>query len=313
MKDIQKIQKKVRDVFIKTFGRTPQRQRLQDIFDESIELRNATDYENLKEEAGDLLASTFQLCNECDWDVIDLIENTLSKIKSRKEQYHSLGRKIKVAILGGAFDPPTIGHIKLAQFVLNVSKTFDEVWLTPCAKHMYNKDMESFEDRLKMCELMVKCDGRLKVFDYEGRKNLGGETYQFVKTLLGEKFAKDEYDFSLIIGQDNANTFDKWVNYEDLEKMIRFVVVPREGEERNIDSDWYLNPPHIYLCGDTKIPNISSTEIRALINRSKFIHDVLNSEAFDELIEEVAANTSNDVVKYIQKHKLYLDKKQKEK
>jgi nicotinic acid mononucleotide adenylyltransferase len=41
-----------------------------------------------------------------------------------------------------------------------------------------------------------------------------------VKKLLSEDFAKNERDFSLAIGMDNANTFDKWVNHQDLERMI---------------------------------------------------------------------------------------------
>ncbi|TRZ79942.1 hypothetical protein D4R86_05145 [bacterium] len=302
MKDIQKA---INECFINTFGRTPQRQRLHDIFEEALELRNATDYTNLKEETGDLLALTIQLCNECEWDAEELIKNTLGKIKRREKQYLSLGRKIKVAILGGAFNPPTIGHIKLAQFVLNTSKTFDEVWLTPCFSHMYNKKMESFEHRLAMCEMMAKLDGRIRVFGYEGEKKLGGETYHFVKTLLGEEFAKDKYDFSLIIGQDNANTFNKWVNYEDLEKMIRFVVVPRQGEVRDIESDWYLKAPHIYLCGETNIPETSSTEIRHLLSRMKFLDETCYGLDHNEIAENIVGKTSEEVFNYIQTHKLY--------
>jgi len=304
---IKTIQIKVGKCFQKAFGRTPQRQRLQDIFDEAVELRYATDYSNLKEKTGDLLASTIQLCNESEWDMEDVVKNTLQKIKSREKQYQSLGRKTRVAILGGAFDPPTIGHVKLAQFVLNTSKTFDEVWLTPCFSHMYNKEMVSFEHRLNMCKLMADPDGRIKAFSYEGEKKLKDGTYNFVKTLLGEQFSKDEFDFSLIIGQDNANTFNKWVKYEELEKMIRFVVVPREGEKVDPKSNWYLNPPHIYLYGNTGIPNISSTHIRSLVNRCSFL-ETLGKVDHEEIKNEIIEGTSQEVFDYINKNKLYINK-----
>jgi len=79
---------------------------------------------NLKEEAGDLLASVIQLHTENGWSIE---EKTLEKIQRRKQQYRTLGRKTKVAIYGGAFDPITKGHIQVAQFILNTSKEFDEV------------------------------------------------------------------------------------------------------------------------------------------------------------------------------------------
>ena len=279
------IDEKIQEVFEESFGRTPLKERLDDIMGEAIELHRYTDIKNMKEETGDLLASAIQLCNENGWDYEDLILNTLDKIRHRQMQYKTLGRKVKVAILGGAFNPPTISHIKLAQFVLDSSKTFDEVWLMPCANHMFGKDMLSAEDRLAMCELAVKDDGRIKVFDYEIKNQLSGETYKFVKSLLDEDFAKNEYDFSLIIGLDNANTFDKWVNYEALERMMRFVVVPRKGIEIDHNVNWYLKPPHIFLSPDNDIPEVSSTLVRDAL-RSDFSTEKFLNKEVGNYIEE---------------------------
>lgn len=263
---IKSLQAEINDTFIKNFGRTPLRQRLEDISKESFELCRFTDLPNLKEEAGDLLASTLQLCSENEWDARDLILSTLQKIERRQKQYQTLGRKVYCAILGGSFDPITNGHIKLAQFVLNSSKTFDTIWITPCFSHMFHKKMANSNHRIEMCKLAAKVDGRIKVFDYEIANKLKGETYHFLKRLLAEDFAKDKYDFSYIIGLDNANAFDKWVNYEDLERMMRFVIVNRQGVERDNKVNWYLKPPHIYLApDDSEIPLTSSTVVRESI------------------------------------------------
>jgi nicotinate-nucleotide adenylyltransferase len=259
MKDVSN---KINEVFLNAFGRTPLKQRLDDVLGEALELARYTDIKNMKEEVGDLLCSAIQLCNENDWTPEECINATLLKIKNREKQYKSLGRKIKVAILGGAFDPVTNGHIQVAQFVLNTSKIFDEVWLLPCYSHMYGKKMISSDDRLNMCKLAVECDKRIKVCDYEIKNKFAGQTYHFVKQLLEEDFAKNQYDFSLIIGLDNANTFEKWVEYELLEKMIRFVVVPRKGISFDPKISWYLKSPHIYLCEESPIMEISSSEVR---------------------------------------------------
>lgn len=295
--DIQYLTNLVNQVFQKNFGRTPLRQRLEDIFQEALELSRFTDMANLKEEAGDTMASLLALFAECGWDPSEAVKRTLTKIEHRQLQYKSLGRKYNVAILGGAFNPITEGHIKMAQFVLDTSKTFDEVWLCPCYQHLYGKEMESPEDRLAMCRLAAEVDGRIKVFDYEIRNQLAGETYYFVKRLLDEDFAKDQHDFSMIIGQDNANSFTDWVNYKDLEKMMRFVIVPRKGISPASSVDWYLKPPHIFLSPDNQVPEISSTEIRSalrILSFEDFYRKYVRKGDFNKNVQE-----------YILEHNLY--------
>jgi nicotinate-nucleotide adenylyltransferase len=249
------------DTFQDAFGRTPLTQRLEDIDGENRELQRWTDMANLREETGDLLASTLMLALENGWKPEELIYENIKKIRRRREQYKGLGRKVSVAILGGAFDPIHEGHIAAAKFVLNTSKTFDEVWLMPANKHMHGKSMTSVEHRINMCSLAAEVDGRIKVSRYEVDNDLAGETYHTMVRLMNEDFAKDQYDFSLIIGQDNANSFDTWVNYTHLERLCRFVVVSRLGEKPN-GSDWYLKSPHIYLRAETEIPGVSSTMVR---------------------------------------------------
>jgi cytidyltransferase-like protein len=162
MDDIKNLQIRVACTFKDAFGRTPLRERLDDIMGEALELNRSTDLANMREELGDLLSSAIQLANENDWAVHDLVTACIEKIHRRSRQYQSLGRKIKVALLGGAFNPPHNGHIQLAQFVLNTSKTFDEVWLVPCYQHMDGKEMVAPEHRVKMCEIAGQQDGRIK-------------------------------------------------------------------------------------------------------------------------------------------------------
>lgn len=290
--EVNELQQRIATVFKKAFGTTPLRQRLDDIQKEIFELCRYTDLKNLKEETGDALSSLIQLANEAGWSVEELVEGNLQKIDSRIKQYKSLGRKIYVCILGGAFDMVTLGHFEVAKHILNTSRTFDEVWFSPCYSHIYGKEMEPSEHRLAMCQLVADKDGRMKVFDYEIRNQLVGETYHFVKRLLDEDFAKDQYDFSMAIGMDNANTFADWVNYQDLERMMRFVVVPRKGEVQDPTVRWYLEKPHIYLLPDEGNPirQISSTELREWVGTD---------------VDRAKEHLDFDVFDYIKEHKLY--------
>jgi len=296
------LQSRISETFKKNFGYTPLNERLKDIQREFFELMKWTDVRNLKEEAGDLLCSLIELHSENDWDIEENIGNTLKKIESRHLQYRTLGRKTKVAIYGGAFDPITNGHIQAAQFILNTSGEFDEVWLMPAYRHLYGKEMASAEHRLEMCRLAASVDKRIKVFDYEIRNQLGGETYYFVKKLKEEESYNKEYHFSLVIGLDNAVTFDKWVNYELLERLIIFVIIPRKGYEFNDPNIWFLKEPHIYLSSvENSIMGVSSTEVREFFRKN---HQQLS---YNEIFQnQLKKKISPDVFDYILKNNLYL-------
>ena len=287
--DTKELQDKIKESF-KIFGFTPFDERILDIKREFMHLTRWRDQNNLKEEVGDLLSSLIQLCNESEWDINDVVDKTLLKIKRRSEQYQSLGRKIEVAILGSAADPVHNGHIQLAQYVLNESGIIDEVWLMPAYGHMNNKKMASPEDRLEMCKLAADIDRRIKVFDYEIKNKLGGETYFFFKRLSEERDLNEKYDFSMIISMDNANSFDKWVNYKQLERMARFIIVPRKGVERRHGVDWYLRPPHIFMNGETNIIEISSTQIKKMLKEED---------------PEINKYLDPKVLEYINNHHLY--------
>jgi nicotinic acid mononucleotide adenylyltransferase len=126
---------------------------------------------------------------------------------------------------------------------------------------------------------------------------------------MNEDFAKHEYDFSFIIGLDNANTFDKWVNYEELERMARFVVVPRKGINRDPNVTWYLSDPHIYLSPDNDIPDISSTVVRETLeimdNLDSFGGNPQDEMAYDEAEKFVQENVDRNVLAYINDQGLY--------
>ncbi|TXT53306.1 MAG: putative nicotinate-nucleotide adenylyltransferase [Promethearchaeota archaeon] len=299
-------QQRTDEVFRKHFGRTPLKMRLEDILGEAIELSRSTDLANLKEEAGDVLCSVLQLCTECSWDAQDLVQATLNKIEGRESQYQTLGRKKRVAILGGAFNPITKGHIQICQLVLNVARKFDEAWLMPCYAHMHGKEMVSAQHRLAMCELAAKVDGRIRVSSYEIDNKLSGETYHCMQKLMNEDFAKDEYEFSLIIGMDNANKFDKWVNYEHLEKLMPFVVVPRGGIERDESVDWYLKPPHVYIASEGDIINCSSSQVRTFLKRFLGTSNIENCNTGLLLARELDKMLDDNVYKYIEDNELYL-------
>ena len=58
-----------------------------------------------------------------------------------------------VALLGGSFNPPHVGHLMASLYLRSVVGC-DEVWLVPSFNHPFGKPLEPFEDRVNMCRAM---------------------------------------------------------------------------------------------------------------------------------------------------------------
>jgi nicotinate-nucleotide adenylyltransferase len=279
------------ELFREMFGKTPLKARLDDILKESIELSRFTDIASLKDETGDLLCSLLALCYESGFNAEDLILHTHNKIRNRSNQYKTLGRKTKIALLGGSFNPVTKAHINIANFVLSSCNEFDEVWLVPCFNSLYGKTLVNAQQRLHMCNLAVKNHPLIKVFDYEIKHQLKGETFHFMNKLISDK-EYENFNFSFIIGMDSAKNINKWINSEMLMRLTRFVVVPRDKEKIENSDMWFLNPPHIFLNNDVPMSDISSTKVRHVI-KSGLVHNIL------DMIEETVYNYILDNGLYI--------------
>jgi len=201
--------------------------------------------------------------------------------------------KKEIALLGGAFNPITKGHIQIAEYVRDNCKAINAVWLMPCYSHVYNKQMTESRHRLKMCEMAIKNREKIQVFDYEIKNNFDKGTYYVLQKLMSEQFSLDNINYSMIIGQDNANTIHNWIQYEKLIKLIRFIVIPRRGIFKDDNVDWYLKPPHIYLTAQCNIMEVSSTQVRSLIVKKQ--------------IHQASAYIDDDIIQYILNNKLYIE------
>jgi nicotinate-nucleotide adenylyltransferase len=196
-------------------------------------------------------------------------------------------RKVHVAILGGAFNPITKGHMQIAEYVLNSVDWISEVWLMPCYKHMYDKKMESADHRLSMCNLVSPKIPGVHVFDYEIRKKFAGGTYYLMKELLKEDFIEQQHDLYIIIGQDNANTFSHWVEHEKLAELVPFIIIPRRGIIPDPHARWYFTPPHIRIEAKNPIMEVSATLVRKLLSDKKYdeASKLLDEDVFQYILD----------------------------
>jgi len=180
-----------------------------------------------------------------------------------------------VALFGGSFDPPHIGHKAIVEKVLNL-KEIDKVVIMPTYLNPFKlKSHATAQQRLTMVKAMFKKFKHVEVSDFEVQQQQKVPSITTVKHLL--KKCKKIY---LIIGADNLQSLPQWQDYDELEQLVTFVVASRNN----------IKIPNKYIKLDVD-ENISSTQIRErehnLQNRIKRITQVLDTnkaesiEAFD--------------------------------
>jgi nicotinate-nucleotide adenylyltransferase len=137
---------------------------------------------------------------------------------------------LKVGILGGAFNPPHLGHLVLAQEAVWQLGLERVVWM-PYGEpsHRVLEDDPGPEARFTMCEYAVGADARFAVSRLEIDR--GGPVYT-VDTLreVCARFPDDE--LWLLLGGDQAAALGTWRSPEEVLSLARVGVVERDEWRR---------------------------------------------------------------------------------
>ena len=155
----------------------------------------------------------------------------------------------KIAIYGGTFDPIHHGHLIVAREALERLGT-EEVIFIPARVSPLRKTAPVARDeiRLLMIQAAIENEPGFAVDDCELRRPSPSYTIDTVEQIRQRKGDAAIY---CLIGEDNVRKLTKWRRFADLEKMVRFVVLDRSGQQ----------PHHAYPVIRRKI-DISATEIR---------------------------------------------------
>ncbi len=141
---------------------------------------------------------------------------------------------MKVAILGGSFNPPHKGHFFIAQQALKNLRP-DQIWIVPTLENPLKERSEnSFEERLKMCEEFFAKNPKIKV---KNHKDYSISTFELIKKL---RTKNPETEFYFLMGEDSLINFHKWKNFKKLIKIIKFVVFSRKKSR--------LHPKKTKIC-----------------------------------------------------------------
>jgi nicotinate-nucleotide adenylyltransferase len=184
-----------------------------------------------------------------------------------------------VGLFFGSFNPVHIGHMALANYMLEF-EGLKELWFV-VSPHNPLKDKDTLlhhRDRLQMVTIAIGDNTKMKASDIEF--NLAQPSYT-VNTLahLKEKYPKKQ--FALIMGSDNIETLHKWKNYEEILKHQKILVYPRPGHEGGD----LLKHPSVKIT-NAPVMETSSSFIRKAIAAKKNIQYFLPANVW-KYIEEM--------------------------
>jgi nicotinate-nucleotide adenylyltransferase len=155
----------------------------------------------------------------------------------------------EIALFGGSFDPPHVGHLLAAAYVLS-TEPVDELWFVPVHEHPLKKKMAApFEHRVKLCEIAIADLGLKRARVSRLEQELGGEgrTVDLLehlhRTRPGDRFA-------LVLGTDLKEERKQWKRFDRVQELARIIEVKRSG---------FAGPAGVVL------PEISSTQVRAAL------------------------------------------------
>ena len=177
----------------------------------------------------------------------------------------------KIGIYGGSFDPIHHGHLILAREARE-ALDLEKVILVPAAVSPLKRRAAaaSGDMRLKMLRAAIEGEEGFAIDDCELRRPSPSWT---IDTVLEIGKRETDSEIYLLIGEDTVATLDRWRRFDDLKKIVRFVVLDRTGSQTQRD----------YQIVRRKI-DISATEIRKRVAHEQSIR-YLVPPAVEEIIQ----------------------------
>jgi nicotinate-nucleotide adenylyltransferase len=187
---------------------------------------------------------------------------------------------MKIGLYFGTFNPIHVGHLIIANHMAEHAD-IDQVWMIVTPHNPLKKKSTLLDDyhRLQMVHLATEDFPKIKPSDIEFKLSQPNYT---VNTLVHLQEKHPNYEFSLIMGEDNMKSLHKWKNYEAILANYDIYVYPRVEAKGQIgetisslaENLAFKNHAKVHMI-DAPIVEISSTFIRENIKKGKNVQPLL--------------------------------------
>lgn len=174
---------------------------------------------------------------------------------SQAEPGHAGGAR-RVAVYGGSFNPPHVGHVLGVVYALSTAP-IDEVLVVPVYRHPFAKNLAPYADRVAMCEVGLGWIPNVHVSTVE--QDLGGESLT-LRTVEHLCATRPDWALRLLVGSDVLADLPKWHRWDRIAALAPPLVMGRAGVSATAPSMTWVGKPE-----DAILPRVSSTEIRAAL------------------------------------------------
>ena len=203
----------------------------------------------------------------------------------------TMGKK-RVGIFGGTFDPIHMGHLIVAETIMDEFH-LDKVVFIPAAvpPHKLDRQISPAKHRYMMTMLATCSNPRFQVSDMEMHRQGPSYSRDTLAQLLKEHGRDTEFYF--IVGADSVENLHTWNRIDELLTMCHFIGASRPGCMPDMEkiAQRFGSLAEKIHCLETPELEISSTEIRHRVGQKRTIRYIV-----PETVEQ-----------YIYKEKLYSD------
>jgi nicotinate-nucleotide adenylyltransferase len=177
---------------------------------------------------------------------------------------------VRLAIFGGSYDPPHIGHLLVAVDAAE-QLALDRVVFVPAATQPLKagRAVASAEQRVAMVRLLVEGDARLDVSTVEVDR--AGLSFT-VDTLAHFAERQPQASRFLLLGDDVLASFEQWKEPRRILGLAQVVLLEREGQQSALPS--VMEGANVQRLRQRRI-DVSSTEIRERIRTGKSVRGMV--------------------------------------
>ncbi len=185
---------------------------------------------------------------------------------------------MKTCIFGGTFDPPHIGHLLIAQTIIE-SENFERLIFVPAniSPAKKGKIISSSKKRLDMLNMALTGNENFEISDFEINKGDVSYTIDTI-TEFANTLNLDKKDLYFLMGSDTLGGFHNWKDPKKSMSLCNIIVAIRPGFTPSDIPQWILDKVHF-----ANIPQfeISSTTIRARWRDGKTIRYMVPKEVWE--------------------------------